>query len=211
MEVTTPPFPPDSKIKIQKTLLSNWESPPLTPTPHHFCFSSFSSPLSMAGGTHRSRLPFLLLILSFLSLFLLYSNFHSPLLLTSPPEFITESSRHRFTPLLPFSPPLSSRHILFGIASSSRTILHRIPFISLWWDPSVRLFVFVDSPYHTLARRRIAENQFPFPVLVSANVSHFPYTFKKGLRSGIRVARIIKELIERPDISKKEVIFLFCF
>lgn len=206
MEVTSPPF------KIQKPLLSTRESPPLTPTPpHSFPSPSFSSsPLSMAAGTHRSRLPFLLLTLSFLSLFLLYNNLHSSSLVTSPPRYTTESSRHRSNdPLLPSSPPLSSRHILFGIASSSRSIVHRVPLISLWWDPSVRLFVFVDSPPVTLARHRIVENQLPFPVLVSANASHFPYTFKRGLRSAIRVARIVKELIERPDISKKEVNLLF--
>ncbi|KAJ1694999.1 hypothetical protein LUZ63_011697 [Rhynchospora breviuscula] len=211
MEVTSPPLSsPTSKIKFQNPFPSTRESPPLTSTPH-LTFPSSSSPsiLSMAAGSHISRLPLFLFVLSFISFFLLYNNFHPPPL-TSPLRHSSDTSRDLSTSstsplLLPSTPSLSVRHILFGIASSSRSIIHRIPLISLWWDPSVRLFVFVDSPPRTRSKRRIEENRFPFPVLVSANASHFPYTFKRGLRSGIRVARIVKELIERTDISKKEV------
>ncbi|KAI9071264.1 hypothetical protein K1719_046770 [Acacia pycnantha] len=40
------------------------------------------------------------------------------------------------------------------------------------------------------------------PVVVSADTSKFPYTFKRGLRSAIRVARVVKEVVDRnePDV-----------
>ncbi|KAJ3678343.1 hypothetical protein LUZ60_002146 [Juncus effusus] len=129
------------------------------------------------------RRPFLTLIfLSSLSLFLLYFLFPSS---SSSP--------------LP-SASLSAHHLLFGIASSQRSLLARLPYLSLWWDPSIRLFVFLDSLPDLFRRDR-----FPVPVVISDDTSKFPYSFKGGLKSAVRGARIIKELIDRPDISKKDI------
>lgn len=51
--------------------------------------------------------------------------------------------------------------------------------------------VFLDSPIIG----EMDEAGLP-PLRVSANTSRFPYTFQGGLRSAIRIARIVKELVE---------------
>ncbi|KAK6919398.1 Protein of unknown function DUF604 [Dillenia turbinata] len=91
------------------------------------------------------------------------------------------------------SSPLSLDNVVFSIASSSSSLSSRIPFISLWYNPNTtRAFLFLD---------RIPPNQNPPnppslpPILVFGDTSAFPYTFKGGLKSAIRVARIVKEIV----------------
>ncbi|KAG6523969.1 uncharacterized protein LOC122045636 [Zingiber officinale] len=88
--------------------------------------------------------------------------------------------------------PTSLRHLLFGIASSSKSWPRRKSYVRLWWRLGfMRGAVFLDSPI-------AGETDEPgLPTLrVSANTSRFPYTFEGGLRSAIRIARIVKELVE---------------
>ncbi|OVA10913.1 Protein of unknown function DUF604 [Macleaya cordata] len=93
------------------------------------------------------------------------------------------------------SSPTSPHHLVFGIASSSKTWIKRTNYVRHWWKPhQLRGFVFLD--------RQISDNNtynlhdsLP-PVLISENTSRFPYTYKSGLRSAIRVARIVKEIAD---------------
>nr|VDD39666.1 unnamed protein product [Brassica oleracea] len=89
------------------------------------------------------------------------------------------------------------RHLLFSIAASRDSWLRRSSYVRLWYSPdsSTRAVVFLDrrgggglDPDHTLP-----------PVIVSQDVSRFPYTFPGGLRSAIRVARVVKETIDGGD------------
>ncbi|CDY58245.1 BnaA03g58010D [Brassica napus] len=98
------------------------------------------------------------------------------------------------------------RHLLFSIAASRDSWLRRSSYVRLWYSPnsSTRAVVFLDrrrldpDPDHTLP-----------PVIVSQDVSRFPYTFPGGLRSAIRVARVVKETIDRGDDNKDVRWFVF--
>lgn len=85
----------------------------------------------------------------------------------------------------------------FAIASSYRTFEKRKEFIKLWWPhgAAARGFVFVEK------RLEFEENFDSFlKVVVSSNDwIRFPYTFERGLRSAVRIARICKELIQILD------------
>lgn len=79
-------------------------------------------------------------------------------------------------------------NIVFGIASSARKWNQRKRYVDLWWKPGVmRGFVWLDQ--------EIGEPQSAsLPQLkVSEDTSRFRYTFKKGLRSAIRISRIVSE------------------
>ncbi|PON48670.1 hypothetical protein PanWU01x14_235470 [Parasponia andersonii] len=143
-----------------------------------------------------SRLKDLLLILSLLlTLYLLLLLRHRP-----PPRL----------PLpLPFSysaaGPTERRHLLFVVASSSLSWPRRRPYVRLWYSPnkSTRGFVFLDRPAPDLGDN----DQSVPPAIVSGDTSQFPYTFKGGLRSAIRVARVVKEAVDRGERDVRWFVF----
>ncbi|XP_022969069.1 uncharacterized protein LOC111468179 [Cucurbita maxima] len=95
--------------------------------------------------------------------------------------------------------PTTRRHILFAIATSSLSWSRRKPYVRLWYRRnSTRAFAFVDRIAPDFA---FADPYVP-PVIVSNNTSRFPYTFRGGLRSAVRVARVVKEIVElnEPDV-----------
>ncbi|PQM40516.1 uncharacterized protein Pyn_23969 [Prunus yedoensis var. nudiflora] len=128
-----------------------------------------------------SRFKTLLLIISiFFNLYLLFIH--------APPTFISRYS----------SSPTTRHHLVFAIASSSRSWARREPYIRLWCSPiSTRAFAFLDrAPLDSHAYGSGAQ------VVVSGDTSRFPYTLQGGLRSAIRVARAVKEVVDRcePDV-----------
>ncbi|CAH8358433.1 unnamed protein product [Eruca vesicaria subsp. sativa] len=93
------------------------------------------------------------------------------------------------------------RHLLFSIAASHDSWLRRSSYVRLWYTPdSTRAIVFLDrgglDPDPTLP-----------PPLVSQDVSRFPYNFPGGLRSAIRVARVVKETVDRGDKDVRWFVF----
>ncbi|KAG5545501.1 hypothetical protein RHGRI_017860 [Rhododendron griersonianum] len=99
---------------------------------------------------------------------------------------------------LPTSPPTSLHHLLFSIASSSRSLPSRSHFLRLWHSPNTtRTYLFLDQP--------TVPDPYPDPTLpptlVSSPTSSFPYSFPRGSRSAIRIARIVKESVSRLDTS----------
>lgn len=87
------------------------------------------------------------------------------------------------------------RHVVFGIASSSRSFDRRKEYTRLWWRPGIaRGFVFLEKSLNSSG----GDENLP-TVVVSDDSSRFPFTFKYGLRSAVRVARIVKEVIETLD------------
>ncbi|CAN0914581.1 hypothetical protein LINGRAHAP2_LOCUS28659 [Linum grandiflorum] len=99
--------------------------------------------------------------------------------------------------------PTARRHILFSIASSEGSFLRRKPYIRLWYDPNAtRAFAFLDS----LPDDDDLASDLP-PVIVSQDTSRFPYTFKGGLRSAIRVARVVKEAVELNETGVRWFVF----
>ncbi|KAK9051965.1 hypothetical protein SSX86_028593 [Deinandra increscens subsp. villosa] len=87
------------------------------------------------------------------------------------------------------------RHLLFSVASSGKSYLNRKPYLRLWYKRNyTNAVVFLDRP----VTDSDAGADLP-PVIISSDTSRFPYTFPKGLRSAIRVARIVKEAVESND------------
>ncbi|PSS34952.1 Beta-1,3-glucosyltransferase [Actinidia chinensis var. chinensis] len=82
-------------------------------------------------------------------------------------------------------------HILFGISGSAKTWDQRRQYSELWWSHNVtRGFVWLDKePAGTWPATSL-------PYRVSANTSQFKYECSYGLRSAIRIARIVKESFE---------------
>ncbi|KAH7652996.1 Fringe-like protein [Dioscorea alata] len=139
---------------------------------------------SAAAATARRRLFLLVTIVAISLLYLLLSP-------SFPLPFIA------FTTLPPHS-PTTLRHLLFGIASSSKSLPRRLPYLRLWYHPSqINAIVFLDTPPPSFP-----PSPSDPPIAISSDSSRFPYTFPGGLRSATRVARIARELVDRnlPDI-----------
>ncbi|KAK2650388.1 hypothetical protein Ddye_017877 [Dipteronia dyeriana] len=132
-----------------------------------------------------SRIKNLLLILALFVI--LYLVFYRPSI-DDPP---IHDSRAASAATVSSSSTTRRRHLLFAVASSTGSWPRRHSYIRLWYSPdnSTRAMAFLD-------RAVPADPTLP-PVAISADTSRFPYTFPKGLRSAIRVARVVKEAVER--------------
>jgi hypothetical protein len=89
--------------------------------------------------------------------------------------------------------------VVFGIASSRRTLPLRLPLLRLWLRPPARAFLFLDGPAPAAAA---ASEPLPPNLrfcVSSTDASRFPYTHPRGLPSAVRVARIAKELLQLDD------------
>ncbi|MCO5555451.1 hypothetical protein L7F22_008996 [Adiantum nelumboides] len=81
-------------------------------------------------------------------------------------------------------------HIVFGIAASSSLWDSRKEYIKLWWKPDkMRGFVWLEKEVNYTRKDKEA---LP-PQTVSADTSKFKYTNKMGLRSAIRISRVVSE------------------
>ncbi|KAF5454664.1 hypothetical protein F2P56_024312 [Juglans regia] len=134
-----------------------------------------------------SRLKTFLLIISFLLILYLLFHRHAPL------SHLRSASQS----------PLTRRHLLFAIASSSRSWPRRKSYVRLWYSPnSTRALAFLDR----VAPDAASDDSVP-PVVVSGDTSKFPYTFRGGLRSAIRVARLVKEVVDRDEKDVRWYVF----
>ncbi|RDX61829.1 hypothetical protein CR513_59898, partial [Mucuna pruriens] len=91
--------------------------------------------------------------------------------------------------------PTTVDHLVFGLASTGASWPKRKDYTKLWWNfkhnQTMRGCVFVDTLPHENAN---TDASLP-PLCVSEDTSRFPYTYKGGLRSAIRVARVVKETV----------------
>ncbi|XP_050204843.1 uncharacterized protein LOC126654888 [Mercurialis annua] len=90
--------------------------------------------------------------------------------------------------------PTKLAHIVFGIASSEKLWPTRKDYVNIWWKhPEIRGCVFLDSlpPQDN----DTSSTSFP-PTCISEDTSGFRYTFRKGFRSAIRVARVVSETVK---------------
>ncbi|KAF0924531.1 hypothetical protein E2562_010176 [Oryza meyeriana var. granulata] len=151
-----------------------------------------------------SRLPLrpLLLaipLLSLLLLLLIHRHRPAPPPPLAPPSLLAATRRdepaRRASSSLPEQAPTTLAHVVFGIASSRRTLPLRLPLLRLWLRPPARAFLFLDGPAPAAAA---ASQPLPANLRVcvsSSDASRFPYTHPRGLPSAVRVARIAKELL----------------
>ncbi|KAJ6734346.1 FRINGE-RELATED [Salix purpurea] len=178
----------------------NTTTTPITiTTASHPLSKNMQPPTTAAASTKKtlkltpSRLKDLLLILSFLTIIYLLFSSPRPQLSLTP----------RAAPSTSFL--TTRRHIVFSIASSSTSFIHRQHYIRLWYNPTtMRAFAFLDREAVDPTgnnTRSIMDPTLP-RVIISKDTSSFPYTFKGGLKSAIRVARVVKEVVElnEPDV-----------
>ncbi|XP_038687673.1 uncharacterized protein LOC119987033 [Tripterygium wilfordii] len=84
---------------------------------------------------------------------------------------------------------LSLKHIVFGIAGSSRLWKRRKEFVRLWWrSKDMRGHVWLDEEVPL----ENGDDSLP-PVMVSEDTARFRYTNPTGHPSGLRISRIISE------------------
>ncbi|QHO41965.1 hypothetical protein HN51_007768 [Arachis hypogaea] len=88
------------------------------------------------------------------------------------------------------SSPTDLRHVVFGIAASSKLWEHRKNYIKLWYKPKLmRGVVWLDDRVKTHRKEGLP------PVKISTDTSNFPYTNKLGHRSALRISRIVTETL----------------
>ncbi|WJZ88773.1 hypothetical protein VitviT2T_008045 [Vitis vinifera] len=93
--------------------------------------------------------------------------------------------------------PLSSqlfdtelKHIVFGIAASSKLWEQRKQYIKQWWRPRVtRGVVWLDKPVRTRRNEGLPLIQ------ISRDTSRFKYTNRQGDRSALRISRVVSETL----------------
>lgn len=93
--------------------------------------------------------------------------------------------------------PTSVQHIVFGIASNKNSWPKRKDYVRMWWRPHhMRGCVFLESPPPPDDQNNSTnyKDLLP-PVCVSEDTSQFRYTYRGGLRSAIRVARVVSETV----------------
>ncbi|CAI8592736.1 unnamed protein product [Vicia faba] len=95
------------------------------------------------------------------------------------------------------SDPTDVNHLVFGIASTRNSWPKRKEYVKLWWNKKIKGCVFVDN---LPAQENDTDDYVP-PLCVSEDTSKFHYTYKRGLRSAIRVARVVKEIVELKNHS----------
>lgn len=82
------------------------------------------------------------------------------------------------------------KHVVFGIAASSKLWEQRKNYIKLWYrEKKMRGIVWIDDKVNR------NENEGLPMVRISADTSNFPYTNKQGHRSAIRISRIVSETV----------------
>ncbi|KAL6140099.1 hypothetical protein ACLB2K_058400 [Fragaria x ananassa] len=89
----------------------------------------------------------------------------------------------------------SLEHVVFGIASNQKSwMTQRKEYVRLWWKGhSMRGCVFLESLPRD-HQNHTNDTSLP-PVCISGDTSGFRYTYRNGLRSAIRVARVVSETV----------------
>lgn len=108
--------------------------------------------------------------------------------------FVVPKSKtlHSFDSLQDIPSPTSVEHIVFGIASNDHNWPRRKDYVRVWWRHNLRGCVFLETMPANVTSNPNDENTLP-PVCVSGDTSTFRYTYREGLRSAIRVARVVLE------------------
>ncbi|CAN4104819.1 unnamed protein product [Withania somnifera] len=145
-----------------------------------------------------------LILLTFLSIFFIALNYHSSTLhkLTSLSSTIATTTITTATR----NSPTTVNHLVFSIASSSKTFLKRKEFLRLWYKPNfTKTYVFLNHPLSKNYNSRDNINLPPF--LIYDNMSRFPYTHRMGARYALGLTYMIKQVVARNDPNVRWYIF----
>ncbi|MED6203585.1 hypothetical protein PIB30_000668 [Stylosanthes scabra] len=113
---------------------------------------------------------------------------HGPFSINRISSSSNATSSHSPSPIR--SSPTDLRHVVFGIAASSKLWEHRKNYIKLWYKPKLmRGVVWLDDRVKTHRKEGLP------PVKISTDTSNFPYTNKLGHRSALRISRIVSETL----------------
>jgi hypothetical protein len=146
----------------------------------------FSFRTSTLTTSFKSLLLFISLLLNFYFLLLLWAPYSTTY---APSTVVSRLS------------PTTRRHVLFAVASSSLSWPHRQSYVQLWYKPkSTRALAFLD-------KLPVNSSSLSPPVIISGDASGFPYTLQGGLRSAIRVARVVKEAVDRNESDVRWFVF----
>ncbi|KAK2424424.1 putative ERV-F (C)1 provirus ancestral Env polyprotein [Trifolium repens] len=122
----------------------------------------------------------------------------------STSKIVTLDNIGSFSPQATQSNPTNVNHLVFGIASSGNSWPKRQKYAKLWWNKKFKGCVFVDNLPHEENDNNI---NVP-PLCVSEDTSNFNYTYRHGgLRSAIRVARVVKETVELNHSNVRWYVF----
>ncbi|XP_054816809.1 uncharacterized protein LOC129316415 [Prosopis cineraria] len=133
----------------------------------------------------ESLISFIVVSSSFCAVFLLVS-----ILLLRTGDLVDVRSSSEYV-----SAPTTLHHVVFGLAATMRSWPERKDNVRLWWKPGqARGCVFVDS-LPPLEHRTNNDTSDLLPLCVSQDTSRFRYTYRGGLRSAIRVARVVAETV----------------
>ncbi|KAI3879662.1 hypothetical protein MKX03_011988 [Papaver bracteatum] len=99
----------------------------------------------------------------------------------------------------------TTNHVVFGIASASKSWEKRKEYVRLWWKPEqMRGCVFLDAM--PPLQQNDANASLPH-VCVSEDASRFRYSFRGGDRSAIRVARVLLETVNLNHTNVRWFVF----
>ncbi|KAK1419399.1 hypothetical protein QVD17_28566 [Tagetes erecta] len=146
---------------------------------------------------YNSRLNNLILVVSILCLTLYLSSFLFSILSNACKTSMSDEP----TSL----EPTSIDHIVFGIASTAKSWSRRKEYVNMWWNhDKMRGCIFLDAPLDdTLG---VYDSIMP-PICVSNDTSRFGYTWGGGLRSAIRVARVVSETVALNHANARWFVF----
>ncbi|CAL5424290.1 unnamed protein product [Camellia sinensis] len=174
-----------------------WRSFPMTTTT---AISSHQRPLTGLVTTLRTFLTSL-----FLLLLLLYALYSSQLFFFGPSNCSLSSIKADTHLLNTNSSSITSlnkqqqqnddlelNHIVFCIAASSNLWDTRKEYLKLWWRNNETCgVVWLDQPVNTTQN----EKEFLPEIHISGNTSDFKYTNKQGMRSALRISRVVSETL----------------
>ncbi|CAN8325682.1 unnamed protein product [Cochlearia groenlandica] len=108
---------------------------------------------------------------------------------------VAASSRRRDSEEDKADEPTDLRHVVFGIAASSKLWKQRKEYIKIWYKPKhMRGYVWLDKKVTSKTLNDDDEFLLP-PVKISGDTASFPYTNKQGQRSALRISRIVSETL----------------
>lgn len=124
----------------------------------------------------------------------------STYLITS--SFIVSDTNATQQHLSSSSSATSLEHIVFGIASNEKSWPIRKRSVRLWWRPhETRGCVFLET------KPPNSDSSSLPPLCISEDTSRFRYTYRHGLRSAIRVARVVKETVALNHTNVRWFVF----